>query len=911
MNAASQNGVYISCVSAEFRTTRQRIVNDLTQHGFKVVCQEIRGNEGVDLRKVLRDKIDGCQALIQIVGHSYGAEPKNPDTEFGRVSYTQFEQLYASEKGKKIWIIIAGDGCRKDMSIDRLNHPADVGQNQLDALQDQYRVSCQAKKQLCYLAKTDADIDAVVARMVQDRGIRKPRKAGRNRSMMIAVGIAASIATVSGAGYLIYRHRDVESALLTETKVRTIQASLKSKIQEQLQAAANRTFANAQIADGRADGKLEREKLKGLAARENVRRQALITELADSFADLERSPSASYLMKEMISILKTEGVESAVAYSVTKQQAILDAVKTRGHSAVQINRRDLLVVVRTAQLQALITQFDSATAMLDDVLISDAEFPEALAAKLQLFLERGERATSRESTGAAMLHFQYAEAAATQLIALQPKVAQWQKDLLACQNGLNGIRKSQDELTTGMAQPPEFAVRHEPTAQELPNIIAKLTEKAEEKKENGDIAGAIDLLQQALVSRRRLAAISPRSIELQRDLSNALSDLATLQSGVGDQLASLDYYRKALETDRKLADAHPDDANLQHGIWLLLVRLGNVKKIQGDLPGSLIYFTQALDLSRKILAGEPDSIERQRTVAASLESIGEIKKFGNDLAGASEAAREVLLIRQRVLTGDSANPQKLQELAQSQSNLGDIRRIRSDLDGAMKSYQQAMQIFRQLLTSEPSNIANRRSLSIVFDRMGEIEKLQGNTGKAFEWYQQSVLLAQELSRKNPDNADLQHDYLIILNKFALLKKTTGDISGALTLYLQSLEISQKLFSNSPQNTQIQHDHITTKGNVAELKSLQGDLVTALDLYKDCLDVALALAANPKNPFGRRDIWVVYNRLAEISTKLKKNDDATAYLTKAFDYLMELKKQGSRITDDEEKYLTYLNNKLGK
>ena len=53
----------------------------------------------------LRDKIDACAGLIQIVGHGYGAEPPTVDAGYGRVSYTQFEFLYAREKTKKTWLL--------------------------------------------------------------------------------------------------------------------------------------------------------------------------------------------------------------------------------------------------------------------------------------------------------------------------------------------------------------------------------------------------------------------------------------------------------------------------------------------------------------------------------------------------------------------------------------------------------------------------------------------------------------------------------------------------------------------------------------------------------------------------------------------------------------------------------------
>ena len=51
---------------------------------------------------------------MQIAGVGYGAEPLDVDAGFGRVSYTQFEFLYAQRKAKKTWLIIAGKDCKRD-----------------------------------------------------------------------------------------------------------------------------------------------------------------------------------------------------------------------------------------------------------------------------------------------------------------------------------------------------------------------------------------------------------------------------------------------------------------------------------------------------------------------------------------------------------------------------------------------------------------------------------------------------------------------------------------------------------------------------------------------------------------------------------------------------------------------------
>ena len=109
----NQPSVFISCVSPEFRQTRSRVAAILTRLGYTPVFQEIFGTEPGDLRQVLRDKIDACEGLIQIVGEGYGAEPPTVDAEYGRVSYTQFEFLYARSRKKKTWLERLAAGTRR------------------------------------------------------------------------------------------------------------------------------------------------------------------------------------------------------------------------------------------------------------------------------------------------------------------------------------------------------------------------------------------------------------------------------------------------------------------------------------------------------------------------------------------------------------------------------------------------------------------------------------------------------------------------------------------------------------------------------------------------------------------------------------------------------------------------------
>src|SRR4029077_162615 len=97
--------VFVSAVSRELKSARQLVANTLTFLGHQPVWQEIFGTESGDLRAILRQQIDHCKGVVQLVGQCYGAEPPGADEQFGRVSYTQYEALYARERGKKVWYL--------------------------------------------------------------------------------------------------------------------------------------------------------------------------------------------------------------------------------------------------------------------------------------------------------------------------------------------------------------------------------------------------------------------------------------------------------------------------------------------------------------------------------------------------------------------------------------------------------------------------------------------------------------------------------------------------------------------------------------------------------------------------------------------------------------------------------------
>ena len=119
--------IFISAVSKELRSARQLVANTLQLLGYEPEWQDIFGTEGGALRGMICRRIDESAGVVQLVGQCYGAEPATIDEQFGRVSYTQYEALYAKQRGKKVWYLLLDS----DFTAD----PHDAEPEELRALQ--------------------------------------------------------------------------------------------------------------------------------------------------------------------------------------------------------------------------------------------------------------------------------------------------------------------------------------------------------------------------------------------------------------------------------------------------------------------------------------------------------------------------------------------------------------------------------------------------------------------------------------------------------------------------------------------------------------------------------------------------------------------------------------------------------
>src|ERR1700722_4435484 len=390
----NQPSVFISCVSPEFRQVRSRVAAILTRLGYTPIIQEIFGTEPGDLRQVLRDKIDACEGLIQIVGQGYGAEPPTVDADYGRVSYTQFEFLYARSQKKKTWLIFAGDACTRDTPLDRLDlpndpaHPDAAGyQAEHRALQLAYRNERQKDGHLRHTATSDIDLELKVERLRDELSeLRRAFKLWQNKVLRAFALCFVLLALICGGvwwfGYS--QHKEIkeiseEARHITKDKIRT-------QLLESVEHTRQTTLADAE----KAKGWQERERLRKAAEKTYTESISRIDELAASFSEIEGTTKSSQVFDEMTRILAQEGVDQALAYVATQRPGILEKVKGRAPAASEKNRVDLLPLLKSAELQADRNQPEKAESVFADILALEPDWPDVRNAFAYFLIHRGE-----------------------------------------------------------------------------------------------------------------------------------------------------------------------------------------------------------------------------------------------------------------------------------------------------------------------------------------------------------------------------------------------------------------------------------------------------------------------------------------------------------------------------------------
>jgi tetratricopeptide (TPR) repeat protein len=728
--------IFISAVSRELRSGRQLAANTLTFLGYQPIWQDIFGTETGDLRAMLRQQIDQCKGVLQIVGNCYGAEPTDPDPQFGRVSYTQYEALYARHRGKKVWYLFIDETFPRDV--------CEGEPEELRALQAAYRQKLRGDAHLFHPLTTPEGLEASVLKLRGDlvrlrRGV-KQWAAGVAILLVISVGLGL---------FLLYSQRETTKRV-TEAQIAVVSMSQEmTKLREGL-LKYPRVEAEVRQSQTEDNPAAVQEKVYDALSKEiGVDAKVLREKLPDVAINIQRAPDAStyeranaaYVANDFMAAerLALQAVEEMQKAGTAKPSDIVQAYELAGFSAQKrVQFRTAMEYFRAAEKltdrQINPTQWADVQHAIGDLLMEQGSYRDAEGV-LRAAADTRERAlgaeqadTLRSRTRLAYAQYRqgkYNEAIAgfRGIVALEERIfGPMHPDTLLARNGLaialdNGGKPAEAEAEHRRI----LAIRDKVLGPEHPDTLRTRNNIALTLDRQGKHAEAASEYQQVIdLENKVLGPEHPDTLRSRSAFAYALDHQGKYSEA---ELNLRDVIR--LE-ERVLGPEHPDTL-------ISRLRLDKVLMSQGKFAEAETDFRNLADIEEKVLGPEhPDTLSALSGLGNALQAMGKH----------SEAAahyREVIALEEKVIGPEHPNT-LVNRNSLANAMMGD------------KNYTVAEAMFRELIALETKALGAEHALTLRSHRgLGNALFNQGKYAAAEPEYREVLRLAEKL--RGPDHIE--------------------------------------------------------------------------------------------------------------------------------------------------------------
>lgn len=166
----SRKEVFISATSRDLGSYREVAKQALLDIGAHPVEQKNFPTDHRSLDAMLADRLDPCDAVLHIVGFTYGGEPKH-ETGRPRRSYTQWEyhRAFHGRQPKPIYVFLAREDCYFDES--------EPEEQEKQCLQREHREHLQQTGRVYYEFSTKEELRDLIHRSDELRALVGPRMA--------------------------------------------------------------------------------------------------------------------------------------------------------------------------------------------------------------------------------------------------------------------------------------------------------------------------------------------------------------------------------------------------------------------------------------------------------------------------------------------------------------------------------------------------------------------------------------------------------------------------------------------------------------------------------------------------------------------------------------------------------------
>lgn len=292
--------IFISATSSDLASARDLVAKILTSMGYTPIWQDIAATDAGKLLDVLRARMDPCSAMIQLVGTRFGAAPPDPDPQFGRVSYTQYEAFYFEWVHKPVTYIFLNEDFPTDPCIPE---PPD-----LKALQTAYRQSLKDRGVLRYPASSDLELENRILRIRDELAvIRQQLERGRRRMQIVGAFCLFLLLAISWGVWRLRTASTQQSHVLSN--IQQAQTNQISSISTLTQTTEKQGDVVAHI-----DSSVQEILALPASAREDRLADSLASARADDLVLLSRAGTSSFQIQTALA-QNVAGGEISVGYS--------------------------------------------------------------------------------------------------------------------------------------------------------------------------------------------------------------------------------------------------------------------------------------------------------------------------------------------------------------------------------------------------------------------------------------------------------------------------------------------------------------------------------------------------------------------------------------------------------------------
>lgn len=290
----------------------------------------------------------------------------------------------------------------------------------------------------------------------------------------------------------------------------------------------------------------------------------------------------------------------------------------------------------------------------------------------------------------------------------------------------------------------------------------------------GDPKDALESYRRGLLHVEATARGLPNDTARQRTLATAYNRIGRLLSALGRDDEARAYYDQARALLERLVASRPDDVELQRDLTFNVQQIAYQHRVAGRLA-------EALEIYRKVLVLlEQDATDPPQLhgVSATRDQIGRILSEQGKLEEAFEEHRRCaeLLERALALAPDAAPYRR--DLAVAYDRMGLIEQQRGHATAALGHLKKSLEISQRLCETDPADLKALANVASAHCRIGEIQLAAGEGGAARQSFERYHEAAKKLVKVGGDSAAAQRDLAVSHYKLAELHTAGGKKSEA-------------------------------------------------------------------------------------------------------------------------------------